>query len=180
MTEIVYFLLFRIYLKFWNKLFAQSKIINLTVKYTKTSLEWNFKWHIWCLEDFYQFKTETGFQFGNIRHFVFVTEMARTKQTARKGLPQSSQATAATFPGRSSAVLANKIAAKAKKAATGSNNDQDKKKRRKKPGTKALQDIRKYQKSTELLLRKQPFFRYDIASFYITLILCRTLNSRMA
>jgi len=32
-------------------------------------------------------------------------------------------------------------------------------KRRRRPGTKALQEIRKYQKSTDLLLRKLPFAR---------------------
>ncbi|XP_049908777.1 histone H3-like centromeric protein A isoform X1 [Epinephelus moara] len=35
-------------------------------------------------------------------------------------------------------------------------------KRRFRPGTKALMEIRKYQKSTDLLLRKGPFSRLDI------------------
>jgi len=34
-----------------------------------------------------------------------------------------------------------------------------KKKRRYKPGTRALQEIRRYQRSTDLLLRKLPFSR---------------------
>lgn len=43
-----------------------------------------------------------------------------------------------------------------------------KKKRRFRPGTRALIDIRKYQKSTELLLRKLPFIRLvkEVAQMY--------------
>lgn len=37
--------------------------------------------------------------------------------------------------------------------------DESRKKRRYKPGTRALQEIRKYQRSSELLLRKLPFQR---------------------
>lgn len=96
-----------------------------------------------------KFETKTGFQSDNIRHFVFLLTMARTKQTARKSIHGPTRLPQAT--------------------ADGSNNNNDdgsrkKKKYRKRPGTKALQDIRKYQKSTELLIRKQPFFRYGIAS----------------
>lgn len=37
--------------------------------------------------------------------------------------------------------------------------DQEKKKKRYRPGTVALREIRKYQKSTDLLLRRLPFSR---------------------
>ena len=43
--------------------------------------------------------------------------------------------------------------------ATTGDQKKKKKKRRYRPGTKALKDIRKYQKSTELLIRKLPFQR---------------------
>jgi histone H3 len=70
--------------------------------------------------------------------------MARTKQTARKSTAQKaprkqlvpqkvSRMSAPLFPG--------------------------KKPHRFKPGTVALREIRKYQKSTELLIRKLPFQR---------------------
>ena len=104
--------------------------------------------------------------------------MARTKQTARKALAGTSQATQATFPGRPSAVLATKAAKKAtSKAVSG---PKDKKKRRRKPGVKALQDIRKYQKSTELSIRKLPFFRFDIVLLYLFFILCSVFCSKTA
>jgi len=67
--------------------------------------------------------------------------MARTKQTARKS-------TGGKAPHKS---LATKAARKVPLV-------KDKKKKFR-PGTKALQEIRKYQKSTELLIRKLPFQR---------------------
>ncbi len=74
--------------------------------------------------------------------------MARTKQTARK-------ATGAKAPRKQ---LANKAARK-----TTAVNNQDvggiKKPHRFRPGTVALREIRKFQKSTELLIRKLPFQR---------------------
>lgn len=66
--------------------------------------------------------------------------MARTKQTARKG-------TSGKAPRKQ---LATK-AARAKPAGT--------KTHRYRPGTVALREIRRYQKSTELLIRKLPFQR---------------------
>lgn len=36
---------------------------------------------------------------------------------------------------------------------------QERKKRRFKPGTAAIKEIRKYQKTTDLLIRKMPFMR---------------------
>ena len=69
--------------------------------------------------------------------------MARTKQTARKS-------TGGKFPVK---MLATKAARHS--AGTGG----VKKPHRYRPGTVALRQIRKYQKSTELLIRKLPFQR---------------------
>ena len=68
--------------------------------------------------------------------------MARTKDTARKSA------------GKKLASKKGKKAAKAVASATGS-----KRQHRWRPGTVALREIRKYQKGTELLLRKAPFQR---------------------
>jgi histone H3 len=70
--------------------------------------------------------------------------MARTKQTARKN-------TGGKAPRKN---VANKAARKTAPASGGV-----KKPHRYKPGTVALREIRKYQKSTELLVRKLPFQR---------------------
>ena len=70
--------------------------------------------------------------------------MARTKQTARK------QATAGKAPRKN---IASKTAArKSAPIEMGI-----KKPHRYRPGTVALREIRKYQKSTDLLIRKLPF-----------------------
>jgi len=71
--------------------------------------------------------------------------MARTKQTARKS-------TGGKAPRKQ---LATKAARKAVPAATGG----IKKPHRFRPGTVALREIRRFQKSTELLIRKLPFQR---------------------
>ncbi|GLT82741.1 hypothetical protein SLE2022_010920 [Rubroshorea leprosula] len=68
--------------------------------------------------------------------------MARTKQTARKS-------TRGKAPRKQ---LAAKAAHKSTPATKGV-----KKPHRFRPGTVALREIRKYQKSTELLIRKLPF-----------------------
>ena len=70
--------------------------------------------------------------------------MARTKQTARKS-------TGGKAPRKQ---LATKAARKSAPTAGGV-----KKPHRYRPGTVALREIRKYQKSTELLIRKLPFQR---------------------
>ena len=70
--------------------------------------------------------------------------MARTKQTARKS-------TGGKVPRKQ---LATKAARKSSPAAS-----TVKKPHRYRPGTVALREIRKYQKSTELLIRKLPFQR---------------------
>lgn len=72
------------------------------------------------------------------------TIMARTKQTARKS-------TGGKAPRKQ---LATKAARKSAPATGGV-----KKPHRYRPGTVALREIRRYQKSTELLLRKAPFQR---------------------
>ncbi|XP_004432092.2 PREDICTED: uncharacterized protein LOC101407346 [Ceratotherium simum simum] len=80
--------------------------------------------------------------------FIYVrgyfSEMARTKQTARKS-------TGGKAPRKQ---LATKAARKSAPATGGV-----KKPHRYRPGTVALREIRRYQKSTELLIRKLPFQR---------------------
>ena len=70
--------------------------------------------------------------------------MARTKQTARKS-------TGGEAPRKQ---LVSKAARKSSKAAGGV-----KKPHRYRPGTRALREIRKYQKSADLLIRRAPFQR---------------------
>nr|Q2Z2F4.3 RecName: Full=Histone H3.3b; AltName: Full=Histone soH3-1; AltName: Full=Somatic-like histone H3-1 [Lilium longiflorum]BAE48433.1 histone soH3-1 [Lilium longiflorum]CUT18457.1 H3.3 like [Lilium davidii var. unicolor] len=82
--------------------------------------------------------------------------MARTKQTARKS-------TGGKAPRKQ---LATKAARKSIPTGMGGM----KRPRRYRPGTVALREIRKYQKSTELLIRKLPFQRLvrEIAQDYKT------------
>lgn len=75
---------------------------------------------------------------------IVVSNMARTKQTARKS-------TGGKAPRKQ---LATKAARKSAPATGGV-----KKPHRYRPGTVALREIRRYQKSTELLIRKLPFQR---------------------
>ncbi len=75
---------------------------------------------------------------------IGVLRMARTKQTARKS-------TGGKAPRKQ---LATKAARKSAPSTGGV-----KKPHRYKPGTVALREIRRYQKSTELLIRKLPFQR---------------------
>jgi len=85
---------------------------------------------------------------------VKLITMARTKQTARKN-------TGSKAPRKQ---LANKAARK-----TANVTDKGvKKPHRFRPGTVALREIRKFQKSTELLIRKLPFQRLvrEIAQEY--------------
>ncbi|UYV76285.1 HIST1H3D [Cordylochernes scorpioides] len=88
--------------------------------------------------------------------------MARTKQTARKstgGKLTPGRHLAAKTGGRKSVYTAKNIYA-----------GQVKKPRRYRPGTVALREIRRYQKSTELVIRKLPFQRLvrEIAQDYNT------------
>ncbi|EOY32561.1 Histone superfamily protein [Theobroma cacao] len=82
--------------------------------------------------------------FDNLFHLSSQITMARTKQTARKS-------TGGKAPRKQ---LATKAARKSAPATGGV-----KKPHRFRPGTVALREIRKYQKSTELLIRKLPFQR---------------------
>merc|ERR1712216_1061616 len=84
---------------------------------------------------------------GFVLIFIFknsVLQMARTKQTARKS-------TGGKIPRKQ---VANKSSGKSNISVVDS-----KKIHRFRPGTVALREIRKYQKSTELLIRKLPFQR---------------------
>jgi len=87
--------------------------------------------------------------------------MARTKQTARKS-------TGGKAPRKQ---LATKAARKSAPATGGV-----KKPHRYRPGTVALREIRRYQKSTELLIRKLPFQRLvrEIAQDFKTEVSSRT------
>uniref|UniRef100_A0A8C1ZI30 Histone H3 n=1 Tax=Cyprinus carpio TaxID=7962 RepID=A0A8C1ZI30_CYPCA len=100
--------------------------------------------------------------------------MARTKQTARKS-------TGGKAPRKQ---LATKAARKSAPATGGV-----KKPHRYRPGTVALREIRRYQKSTELLIRKLPFqrlvreiaqdFKTDLLIFTIFYLLYRSEKSKM-
>ncbi|CAN6567863.1 unnamed protein product [Malus baccata var. baccata] len=89
--------------------------------------------------------------------------MARTKQTARKS-------TGGKAPRKQ---LATKAARKSAPTTGGV-----KKPHRYRPGTVALREIRKYQKSTELLIRKLPFQRLvrEIAQDFKVFIVCNLLS----
>ncbi|KAE9412450.1 hypothetical protein Angca_008111, partial [Angiostrongylus cantonensis] len=87
-----------------------------------------------------QGRTLYGFAF----YTLLTSDMARTKQTARKS-------TGGKAPRKQ---LATKAARKSAPATGGV-----KKPHRYRPGTVALREIRRYQKSTELLIRKLPFQR---------------------
>ena len=89
----------------------------------------------------YKFSLASG---GGIFVCFKAINMARTKQTARKS-------TGGKAPRKQ---LATKAARKSAPATGGV-----KKPHRYRPGTVALREIRRYQKSTELLIRKLPFQR---------------------
>mmetsp|Transcript_3901 Transcript_3901/g.5064 ORF Transcript_3901/g.5064 Transcript_3901/m.5064 type:complete len:143 (+) Transcript_3901:59-487(+) len=76
--------------------------------------------------------------------------MARTKESSRKSTGKVPRAGLVSKGKKTSS-------SKAKKASSGSSGT--KKPHRFRPGTVALRDIKKYQKGTELLLRKLPFQR---------------------
>ena len=75
--------------------------------------------------------------------------MARTKQTARKSVGGKAPRKA----------IASNGTARKKAPAESSNAAAKKTAHRYRPGTVALREIRRYQKSTELLIRKLPFQR---------------------
>ena len=79
-----------------------------------------------------------------LSYLVQFSTMARTKQTARKSSGgKAARKSLATKEDHTSTQASSKI----------------KKPHRYRPGTVALREIRKYQKSTELLIRKLPFQR---------------------
>ena len=84
--------------------------------------------------------------------------MARTKQTARKS-------TGGKAPRKQ---LATKAARKSNPNVKGG----VKKARRYRPGTLALKEIRKYQRSADLLIRKLPFQRLVRRSHKISRLTC--------
>ena len=84
------------------------------------------------------------FEYKQLAGDINIKGMARTKQTARKN-------TGAKMPRK---CVFSKSARKTAPATGGV-----KKPSRHRPGTLALREIRKYQKSTELLIRKLPFQR---------------------
>ena len=88
--------------------------------------------------------SHSGFSKRNCQQHQLGEAMARTKQTARKS-------TGGKAPRKQ---LATKAARKTAPATGGV-----KKPHRYRPGTVALREIRRYQKSTELLIRKLPFQR---------------------
>ncbi|KAL2328827.1 hypothetical protein Fmac_022254 [Flemingia macrophylla] len=93
---------------------------------------------------FHNFSLSNNWPLHLLFKTLFVKSMARTKQTARKS-------TGGKAPRKQ---LATKAARKSAPATGGV-----KKPHRFRPGTVALREIRKYQKSTELLIRKLPFQR---------------------
>jgi histone H3/H4 len=104
-------------------------------------------------EDFLIIPTDHSSTHTSRRHTSQTRDMARTKQTARKS-------TGGKAPRK---MLATKAARKSQPNTGGV-----KKPHRYRPGTVALREIRKYQKSTELLIRKLPFQRLvrEIAQDY--------------
>ncbi|CAD6921015.1 unnamed protein product [Tilletia laevis] len=80
--------------------------------------------------------------------------MARTKQTAKRSTGGKAPRTQLAKKGREAPSF--------------------KKPHRYKPGTVALREIRKYQKSTELCLRKLPFQRLEASEAYLVSILADT------
>jgi histone H3 len=93
---------------------------------------------------YYNLHSNSFYLSFSILYSSFYREMARTKQTARKS-------TGGKAPRKQ---LATKAARKNAPASGGV-----KKPHRYRPGTVALREIRRYQKSTELLIRKLPFQR---------------------
>ncbi|XP_017401674.2 histone H3-like [Cebus imitator] len=94
----------------------------------------------WVLQEDYPLYTESNYR--KVRYEI--DSVAHTKQTARKS-------TGGKAPRKQ---LATKAARKSAPATGGV-----KKPHRYRPGTVALREIRRYQKSTELLIRKLPFQR---------------------
>ena len=85
--------------------------------------------------------------------------MARTKQTARKSTGGKAPRKALAAKDSRGPVAPSKVIATKAARKTASSSGGVKKPHRFRPGTVALREIRRYQKSTELLIRKLPFQR---------------------
>ena len=84
--------------------------------------------------------------------------MARTKQTARKSTGGKAPSKGAVFSAARRAALTDAVVRSARRNAPAPNT-RVKKVHKFRPGVKALQEIRKYQRNTNLLIRKLPFQR---------------------
>lgn len=84
--------------------------------------------------------------------------MARTKQTARKSTGGKAPSKAAVFAAARRAALTDAVVRSARRNAPAPNT-RVKKPHKYRPGTVALREIRKYQRNTNLLIRKLPFQR---------------------
>ena len=116
-------------------------------KYSYFDVKFCFPWRIFpALLRLYESAGEDKYRHSSptVISFIWTIAMARTKQTARKS-------TGGKAPRKQ---LATKAARKSAPATGGV-----KKPHRYRPGTVALREIRRYQKSTELLIRKLPFQR---------------------
>ena len=105
-----------------------------------SEMDWFRKEYPWAK----QIRDSRDFGRATVQRLTIHFNMARTKQTARKS-------TGGKAPRKQ---LATKAARKSAPATGGV-----KKPHRYRPGTVALREIRRYQKSTELLIRKLPFQR---------------------
>jgi histone H3 len=86
--------------------------------------------------------------------------MARTKQTSRKTEGKAApRKQLVSYGGKAPPGKGGKSPGRPPSGGDGGGKDKMKKKIRYRPGTVALREIRKYQKSTELLIRKLPFQR---------------------
>ena len=80
--------------------------------------------------------------------------MARTKQTASKNAGKARIGGKGAFGGKMPRRIMHSVKQPLTRTAAG-----ERRPHRYRPGTRALMEIRKYQKSTELLIRKLPFQR---------------------
>ena len=87
-----------------------------------------------------------------------IESMARTKQTARKSTGGKAPSKGAVFSAARRAALTDAVVRSARRNAPAPNT-RVKKVHKFRPGVKALQEIRKYQRNTNLLIRKLPFQR---------------------
>lgn len=92
-------------------------------------------------------KYNLNYKYSEVQLIIFIVKMTRTKAVAKKSSEK---------PGKKN-LHVQKIARKSAPVTTGV------RKYRFKPGTVALREIKKYQRSTELLIQKAPFQRKGIS-----------------